>query len=651
MATPHMAPVPPAAVRKELPPEEWKLCLEAWLALAQFNLSVAASAFQDHADTFSPFLISYYSALADTSSHDSALEALRSSSILRQRCFLLTHRTLSLNSPPKALLHWSFLSNFSRAYAHNHKLQELLHSVWRRKNTIVEASLNEFKRTPANAKDRNEQDQFADNAARLAPLLLSLPEIGEFLMTGSDFLDELIASYPKLSEKSQQSVTIFVFLGLSALLRDEKPNISLFLDHMFSLKANGDATGNASLISSLVSSTPLLSKLRHSKALYDNKRAQDLADSLSTFKKPHPARRKVGKKAKGKQQATDGFGHGFGDVHVHRMSLISQIQDLFPNLGTGFIARLLSEYNDDVEQATSHLLEDTLPTKLQGADRSETLPPTEAVVDNGPAPDLSPAPTPPPERRNVFDDDELDQLTVDTSRLHIGRRGEGLTADAILSDRTAAPNKAAILSALAAFDSDDDERDDTYDVEDVGGTVDSAVPEADQLDADLQDQNEEALFRAYKLDSKVFERDGATRRSKARLALKSETGLTDEAIEGWLIVNGRDPRKMRRLEAKYSTWSGQQQELLSTAWRESPVGSGAEDSGDASTAIGNRGGRGRGRGRPGGRGRGRGSVAGPSDDKNTQQARQRKETSKSSRANHNRRDQRARKMARGGFAG
>lgn len=63
--------------------------------------------------------------------------------------------------------------------------------------------------------------------------------------------------------------------------------------------------------------------------------------------------------------------------------------------------------------------------------------------------------------------------------------------------------------------------------------------------------------------------------------------------------------------------------------------------------------RGRGRGRGGG-GRGRGGggaggdVAGPADDRGTQIARQRKDAQKGSRANHNRRDQRARKMARGG---
>jgi activating signal cointegrator complex subunit 2 len=271
-------------------------------------------------------------------------------------------------------------------------------------------------------------------------------------------------------------------------------------------------------------------------------------------------------------------------------------------------------------------------------------------------PHFSPRSTPPPpehkpppeyQRRNVFDDDEFDRLAVDTSRLHIGRKNQELTADQILSDRKSAPNKSYILAALAAFDSDDDERDDTYDVEDVGGLVDSTLPDERDVSAD---KNEEALFRAYSVTPEIFGRDAETRRGKARAALKSETGMTDEAIEGWGIMTGRDPKRLRRLEARFSAFSGQQRELAPTAYRGSPAESGDEAQRGRGGAFSGRG-RGRGRGRGGGGGRGGGNVAGPADDKGTQVSRQRKEANKGSRANHNRRDQRARKMARGGLPG
>lgn len=221
-----------------------------------------------------------------------------------------------------------------------------------------------------------------------------------------------------------------------------------------------------------------------------------------------------------------------------------------------------------------------------------------------------------------------------------------MTAEDILEDRSNAPNKAAILSALAAFDSDDDERDDTYDVGDVGGTVDAANP-----DDSSEQPHDEALFKAYKSTPKLFGRDAETRRGKQRADLRLETGMTDEAIEGWALMLSRDARQLRRLEAKFSTFRGSQNEIASTAWRASPVGSGTEDS---DVDGGNRG-RGGFRSRPGrgrgGGGRGRGNVAGPTGDKDTEAARHRKEANKGSRANHNRRDQRAKKMARGGFPG
>lgn len=218
----------------------------------------------------------------------------------------------------------------------------------------------------------------------------------------------------------------------------------------------------------------------------------------------------------------------------------------------------------------------------------------------------------------------------------------------MLKDKSAAPTKAAILSALAALDPDDDERDDTYDAADVGGTVDTGDQEANGVN----DSNEELLFRAFQADSRIFARDADTRRSATRGKLRDETGMADEAIEGWAVMLQRNPAQMKRLEAKYA-WSGQQAQLDRSAWRASPAGSGAEESDPDGANSGSRGGRARGggggRGR-GGRGRG-GNVAGPSGEKDTEAARRNKEAHKGARANHHRRDARARKMARGGFAG
>jgi activating signal cointegrator complex subunit 2 len=191
----------------------------------------------------------------------------------------------------------------------------------------------------------------------------------------------------------------------------------------------------------------------------------------------------------------------------------------------------------------------------------------------------------------------------------------------------------------------------------VGGTVDTGDQEANGVN----DSNEELLFRAFQGDIRIFARDAETRRGATRGSLRDETGMADEAIEGWAVMLQRNPAQMRRLEAKYA-WSGQQAQLDRSAWRASPAGSGAEESdpdggNPSNNRGGGRGGRARGgggggggRGR-GGRGRGGGNVAGPTGEKETEAARRNKEAHKGARANHHRRDARAKKMARGGFAG
>jgi activating signal cointegrator complex subunit 2 len=237
-------------------------------------------------------------------------------------------------------------------------------------------------------------------------------------------------------------------------------------------------------------------------------------------------------------------------------------------------------------------------------------------------------------------------LTVDASKLHFGKRNPGTTTDDILNDRSSAPNKAAILSALSAFDADDDERDDTYDAVDAGFVVNDGHLE-DAEERKRKDANEEILYRTYKSHPQHFNKDAATRRSRDRTKLKEDTGMTDEAIEGWALMLSRTPNQMKQLETKYGTFSGVQSDLVSTSWRapkDDSDGSSAEPTVRESHE------RGRGGGRERGRGRGRGgNVAGSSNDKDTENARKRKEANKASRANHNRRDQRARKMGRGGL--
>jgi len=661
---PPFAPFPPANFRKDLVPEEWEACLEAWITLAEAYLRLSNESFSQRLSTDSSDLVNFpvsYLEQASKFPNDPTLIATEKAKILRKEVFLLIHRLLSRDNISKSLLHWTFLADLSSVFPRSKALQDLLTNLWKRKGAQIELSLQEVKTRLIKDLDSEHAEKSEEALRRLTPLLYASPNAGLHFVIGSDLLDGLATTYSKTSTSFQRVLVAFALLCLSSLCQGDRPNFSLLSDHLYSLKANAEVaqkSGQPSLLADIVTNTSLLSKIRDALTGPEASRAHKLEAALAPFKQPSIARAKrttTRNTSKGKGKTKDEFGHdASGEVHVHRMSLISQIQDLFPDLGSGFIHKLLDDYNDNVEEVTAHLLDDSLPAHLQTADRSEQLPSPILIGSADWAPHLAPRPTPPPslpKRRNIFDNDELDNLTVDASRLHIGRKNNDLTADTLLQDRSSAPAKAAILSALAAFDSDDDERDDTYDVSDVGGTVDTTASGlVDEVD---MDKNEEALYQAWKMDASVFGRDATTRRGKARAALKSETGMTDETIEGWGVMLARDPRRVRRLEARYGTFTGQQNQIERTAWR---VGDDGDDDDDvdergeglARGGVGGGQGRGRGRGRAGGRGR---NVAGPADDKDTQKARQRKEANKASRANHNRREQRAKKMARGGFAG
>jgi activating signal cointegrator complex subunit 2 len=244
-----------------------------------------------------------------------------------------------------------------------------------------------------------------------------------------------------------------------------------------------------------------------------------------------------------------------------------------------------------------------------------------------------------PSRKNAFDGDELDKLAVQTSKLSFGKTLNAKTADDVLKDRSSAPSKDMIKSALKSFDPDDDERDDTYDADDVGG----AVPTADNPDDEEDDPLDEVLFQTYRKNPEVFDRTPDVRKSREREALRKVSGQTDEAIEGWALMLAQNPRRQRQLERRYGIERITQNELQRTSYREAGSEDG-EEAGSPSRSGGVRGSRGRGRGFRGG------NVAGSSGDRDTAGARRRKEANKGSRANHNRREGHDKKMARSGFA-
>lgn len=117
------------------------------------------------------------------------------------------------------------------------------------------------------------------------------------------------------------------------------------------------------------------------------------------------------------------------EAYVKMTAAISQIQDLFPDLGDGFVEACLGHFNGSVEVVTNHLLEDSLPAELANMDRSLPRQPmaapkpieqTTQKVTNLSLQDNIQLRS----RRNVFDNDEFDVFAgkkVNVDQAHRGK--------------------------------------------------------------------------------------------------------------------------------------------------------------------------------------------------------------------------------------
>ncbi|CEP12670.1 hypothetical protein [Parasitella parasitica] len=271
--------------------------------------------------------------------------------------------------------------------------------------------------------------------------------------------------------------------------------------------------------------------------------------------------------------------------NVERTSKISQIHDLFPGLGDGFIEACLEANDDNAETVIMQLLEDSLPSVVKGLNRKmerKTLPDAVATVaqlnrleseaeavyletdarENYKKEDVLKS------RRNIYDNDEFDIFNrgnVDSSKVYVGKKDKG-NADSLLDDKTFIQNeKKNVLQRVV--DMYDDDYDDTYDdINDAG--IPSSVENGDASAAldvvrkkqeivDPGIENESLLVHCFLDNPEIFDRSSAGRKSTKRAELRKRTGMTDEQLEGWAIMFKRNPRKDRILD-KYMLFDGNQ---------------------------------------------------------------------------------------------
>ena len=662
---PPLALYPVASVRTSLPAMEWEVFLDSWLFSLEFRLRLQDKDFSklkfSQSTSGIEFVLSY---LRSGLGPDVASSKLQKERILYKRVYLLLRRLLLVTQVPfgyssDKLI--ELLELASTAYAPVADWKATLKLVWKRDQKQMTQAVEEWKKSSSSElSTSSDPGSLVNKIQKMNTLVKVSADTGLILMTGSDYLETLMEAYVVLQTAQDTSplgrvLTEHLFYCLRSLMADGSSHGSLLLDHLYLVKAETDRASKSkpnqpTLCSNLVCSTSFLRHLAADPAVSSGKRGQGLLDFLAEYRQhtkhlhplPAPKRKKVFK-GKGKVDSRE-------EMHIHKASQISQVHDLFPDLPNHYILRLLDHFTDDTEAVVAALLEpNSLPPELH-----DHGPQDETPADfSGPSHDLAPRSTPPllPQRRNVFDGDDFDKLRISSDRLHRGRR-EIKVSGALTKDEHA-QRKAAIISALAAFDSDDDERDDTYDVADVGGTVDATIdtderrrPERDQD----QNPHEETLFRAWKDNQQLFARDSKTRVSKVRQDFKRDTGMSDEQIEGWAIMLNKDHKLQEQLEKKYSatqTFRGNQASLVSTKWQGDNTPEDSEE-GEA-VSDGRRMGQAQIRGNRGwGRGRGGAGGAGPSGDAATQDARRRKEQGRGrGGASHGRREGRARKMGRG----
>ena len=381
MSLPQFAPFPDAKVRQSILPDEWQLYLDSWTALTELYLRLNDQQFASvrrDVDSLGLFLISFFHELAI----DDSLAA--KVVVLRKKSFFLLHRIWSGQDIEDAFLNWPIMADICYSFTKSEQFRALLHTLWKRKGGAIEKSLQTAKTSLIQNLDSKRPEEAEITLNRIAPLLKASSDASIYMLTGSDFLDSLYSAYPKVPQSMQKKLVTTAYLGLMAILENEKPNYSLLSDHLYSLKSSEEQAqkkepGKNTLVADLVTNTPILEKIRDKASASEASRVRNTAASLSVFRQQGLARPKrlVRRKAdKGKSKAAeDEYGHGAftGEAKVHRMSAVTQIQDLFPDLGAGFVVKLLDEYKDNIEEVTAHLLEESLPPHLAEADRSDQL--------------------------------------------------------------------------------------------------------------------------------------------------------------------------------------------------------------------------------------------------------------------------------------
>ncbi|RVD84998.1 uncharacterized protein DFL_003333 [Arthrobotrys flagrans] len=618
------ASIPPYKSRSKLSPPTVDRCLTHWTAALHTLRHLPDPSFAQQitpTSSFAKFLSSYISnddlSHGDTddwvypSTSSASSQSSQAEEAITTKAKYINHSLrLVLKRAIKLGINISEILPSNRSYIKLGALffgeggsKPLLCSIWNHDSSIlITATKEHLKYTSTILQDLASGKETVGNQhvallQELCYFIMAIPEISFEIQSEETVFEDLAAAYFSLSSQNRKDIVAPIleeirrlqFTVIMASTQTDPKRYSAVIDFLFNFIAGADADiPRNSYVTAMISQTPLLDRLTSIDAEGYTNRWSTILTKLQNFDStvPSSSSKRITRLPRRKQKPK----HPQVDTSTIDISAkIHELSQLFPHTSKSLLEATLSSTNYDLESATMLLLDDPSLGSPQPQPYTEFTPPL------------------PPSKS-----DELSTLTVPTSRLYMGKRDLSGTADNLLKDRTTAPTKSQILSALQAFDSDDDERDDTYDHGDVG-TVDPATAVESEANGSNNiasgGTEERALYNAFVNNPGVFARDAVTRRSVERKNLREVTGMSDEAIEGWKIMLDRDGKRLRQLEIRFSRESdagnSSQTTLQRTAYRK----------GDSDEGEGEGSGAGRGGGGGGGRrGRGRGSrFAGPND--------------------------------------
>lgn len=383
---PSFASFPEAPWRDHIVPVEWEECLSTWLALTEAYMSLSEDDLSRHIKQDESITAFQNAFVTEVAAFGTAiLGTSQTSALLLRQCFLLCSRLLRMPSPPSEVVTWEFLSDFSRVYGKKNAGPSIRAAT---QTSDHVASLQGLKRSLIQSLDSGIKGDLVlleSRLKRVNHLIHASPHAAAFFLAGSDFLDGLVSCFKVMNPPLRKTIITTTYLCLIGLTEGESPNYSMLTDQFYSLKAAADAhkagplNANDSMVPELVTVTPILKQvqLRLEQSATGSTRTKSVITALKSHRKPgggsRPKRLIKRKVDKGKGILKEDPDEIEGEIRVHRMSQISQIQDLFPELGSAFVSQLLDEYDDNTEQVIAHLLEDSLPPHLAEADRSKDL--------------------------------------------------------------------------------------------------------------------------------------------------------------------------------------------------------------------------------------------------------------------------------------